>query len=157
MVIAVINRQTVELDLVGNEHNRVASQLISRVEGRYCGLSIDNDFAREVDIVEGAGEACATIGMTRDMTEERFGEIVHEVDIGAMSIYGKVDGVMHGRDVALDMGLRLRTIVGNGLYVNLLGLLIPLGMSTEYPHAPLLELEVADIEIGRGRKLSEDR
>ena len=83
-----------ELDLVGNEHNRVASQLISRVEGRYCGLSIDNDFAREVDIIEGAGEACATIGMTRDMTEERFGEIVHEVDIGAIGLDIEINGVV---------------------------------------------------------------
>ena len=157
VVIAIVDGDAAKLNLVGYQYDCITAQLVGGVEGRDCSLTINNEQSRKIDIIECAGEASAAIGMSRNVAEEGLGEIVHEVDVGTMSIDGEVDGVMDGRYIAVYVCMCLSSVVGNCLDINLPGFMIPLSMSMENSHASTLELEVADIEISRGSKLSEDR
>ncbi len=94
--------------------------------------------------------------MTSHMTQEGTGEVVHEVDVSPMGIDGEVDGVMYRRYIAIDVRIGIRTVISNSLDIDLLQFLIPLGVSMKHTHAPPFELEVADIEIGRGCELVEE-
>ena len=64
--------------------------------------------------------------MACHLTEEALGEVVHEVNIGAV-----------------------------GADVDLLVLRVPLHVGMEHSHAPLFELEVVDAEVGAGGELVE--
>ena len=98
-----------------------------------------------------------TLGMTRHLTEETLGEVVHELDISTVGLNAEVYRVMYGRDKAVDIGLDVRTVVGDGVNVYLFFLLVPGGMGIEHTHAPLFELEVVDAEVGLGGELAEER
>ena len=95
--------------------------------------------------------------MACDVAEERLGEVVYELDVGTVGTDTQVDGVMHRRHVAVDEGICLSTVIGNGLDVNLFQFLVPTGMGIEHTHAPLFELEVADLQVGSGSELAEER
>ena len=129
---------------------------ISGVEGFYGELATDDELTRQVDIVKGACHPYITIGMTRHLTEETSGEVVHEVDISAVGMDGEVDGLMDGGDEAVDEGVDTRPVFGNGIDVDLLVLGVPFNIGKERAHTTFLELEVVDTQVGRCGELVEE-
>ena len=94
--------------------------------------------------------------MSCHVTEEGTGEVVHEVDVGPMRVDGEVDGVVNRRDIAIDIGIGVWSVIGYSLNIDLFQFLIPLGVGMKHTHPSPFELEVADVEIGRGSKLVEE-
>ena len=75
---------------------------------------------------------------------------MEEINIGSAPFDSQVYAVACGRDKAIDVGLCLRAVVGNGVYVYLLLGLVPVGMSIQYAHASTLKLEVPYQQVGMG-------
>ena len=65
--------------------------------------------------------------MAIDAGEEAAGEVVHEGDGCALSLNGEVNVLMDGRHMAVDEGLGVWTVIGDGVDVYLLELLVPIG------------------------------
>ena len=96
IAVAVVDGHLVEDDIIGDHHDGIALQTISGVQGCDGSRTVDDKLSREVDIVEGACHTGVTIGMTRNLTEEGVGEVVHEVDIRAVGMDSEVDRIMDG-------------------------------------------------------------
>ena len=73
---------------------------------------------------------------------------MHELDVGAISLYAKVYRVVYGRYISVYSGLRVRAAVGYSVDVYLLSLGVPAGQRVEHTHAAALKLEFIDGEVG---------
>ena len=91
------------------------------------------------------------------MRDERLGERVHEVEVGAVSRDAEVDILFGWRHIALNKGHGLRSVVGCGVDVDLFLVLVPVDPCSEDAHPSVFELEVIDSEVGKGIGFVEGR
>ena len=75
---------------------------------------------------------------------------MHKVEVGAPCVDGQVYVVAVGRYVSVDVGGGLGAVVCGGVDVYLLVLLVPVHAGVERAHASVLELEVVDLQVGKG-------
>ena len=69
--------------------------MIGGVQGGYGSLAIYDEVSCEVDIVESACQTGITLGVTCNVTQERLGEIVHELDVSTIGTDIEVDGIVN--------------------------------------------------------------
>ena len=155
--VAVGEGQSAQFYLVGDEDDGVAVHLIGGVEGRDGGLALYGQLASEVHLIEGARKQQTAVGMTGDARQERVSEVMHEIDVGLVGVDVEGDGVVRGRDEAVDVGIDAGTVVGLGVDVDLLLAVVPEHEGVERSHASALELEVVYVERGVGVGLVEER
>ena len=117
-----------KLDFIGNHNYGVSYQLVGGVQRRNGSFAIDNQLSCKVDVVESTRQTSQALAMTCNAAQEAAGEVVHELNAGSIGLDSKVDSVMYWRYIAVDACLRLWSVVGHGVYVYLLGLVVPVGL-----------------------------
>ena len=96
VAVAVVQGQTVQEDVVGDEDDGVAVEVVGSVQRLDGEVAPHDELSRKVDVVEGACQTEVAAGVARDVAEEALSEVVHEVDVGAVGADIEVDGVVDG-------------------------------------------------------------
>ena len=103
--------------------------------------------------VEGTGKTQVTVGISRNLTQEATGEVVHEVDVCAVCMDGEVYRVVDRGDETVDVGVDPRTVSGDGTDVDLTLRGVPFHVGVEHAHPAVLELEVVHHQFRFGSEI----
>ena len=90
------------------------------------------------------------------MVDETAGERLGKVKISPIGTDAKIDVVPVWRDVAVDVCLCIRTIVGNSVDVYLFFCLVPVHLSVQGTHATAFKLKLLNLESCIGLQVSEN-
>ena len=158
MTITIVKGHMAQLDIIWHHHYRIVLQPICGIERRHSSFAFRHyDLTRQVDIVQRTCYTGMTSGMAIDTREETLCEVVHEGNGGTLGVDSKIDVLMNGRHMTIDVSLGIRTIVGNGVDIYLLQFLIPVCFRMQHTHVTLLKLEIVYTQIGCCGKLAQQR
>ena len=125
IAIDIIDIAILESYLVVGYLQRIVAQLVGTVQRTYVGPTIEHKFTIEVDGTQRTGELDGAKSVAIDFVDKGGGERVGEIKTGAIGKDVEVDVVALGRYIAIDVGLGIRTVVGNSLNINLFFLFVP--------------------------------
>ena len=152
VIVLVVERYVVQQDVIGDQSHGVASQRVGGAQRLDGSLAVNDEQSLKLHGGEGTVQFHLSVGMSADVVEERFGERVQEVDVCTASLDVEVDVVALWRHIAIDDGLCIGAVVGNGVDVDLFQLVVPVDGSSECTHTSVLKGELVDAEVGMHRR-----
>ena len=133
-----------QLNLVGYEPDGVVVKRVSAVERTNHRAAVYHYLAREVDGAQRTGKPHVAHCPPVNLADEALGEGVHEIDVGAVGTYGKVNIVFLWRYIALYYCSRVVAVVGYGVDVYLALGGVPVHLGVEHTHPSVFKEEVVD-------------